>query len=445
MSSLNISENYKMHTDAMSKNLKALLDSQTFTEFRDYYLRIGMFDTELRFFDKKDGLYVKEHLNDPIITQIEKKDIKDYVESLAVICQATRNTEFKITLELEIKHILQNNTTTPYEKVGKVLDHIKQQRKHGIKIEHHEYLRDLMERMLLDWMFNDLKKKENEPVICNGLDSCLINIIKTKQKSQAPYTWKSLWSMARNHNNQSRYNTTTSAYMKNKKAYTHSLRKSFSYGELLITSKLFRHGYMYNRLSYARIQEFIERQYILTSTEKTFDKKFLAEWLSGYNWTSQEHKNKYESLKTECVKKWAIMIFELVKEEIEFLVPLIITKNKFSDTGRAHYNTTLDQYSNTTSAIEKPRVTFLDKNQLQEIIINNPICIMYKSLLNIPGLNVEELIQENFPEIKNIIKSINVCMNIPDFEHRYELTAIIDSIKKDNSGKLKLEQLEFIV
>ncbi len=403
MSNMTYSEIEPAH---MSMLLIRLMDSTSFNEFRDYFIRQGMIDLEYR--QWKNDSRAKKNAT---IRRVLKSTPQRYATDLNEVLSTPLTVDEVLELSTEIENI-QNTNNTPYDKVGEVITSVKKRCNADIKIKQHSQFRQILEQMLLNWTCFDIYNEPNKE-ISKDLVADTINIINKKQ-AESTDSWKHIWSLKRDayvrepkdpDENQESYIYT------NRNKLRHNLRKTFKNSEILITSSCFRHGYMYPNLSWSPFQDFMIRQYIFSVNEITFDKLFFKEWLSGYNWSTTEHSNKYDKLKTEYLDKWKELLENLVDQHLNYVFPFKL--NNSTSIREYSYDYKISELNNFDFY---PRLITLQREDLIIYALKkHPVLYLFKELLmhkhNISAEKIENIMNIYHPTIKNKFKMYNLIID----------------------------------
>lgn len=343
-----------MRKEQMAIHLVELLDSGSFTEFRNYYLRSGIYNTIGRYKSRiVGGKFESYNDPEPSVERLKAKEYTNlYMEAFGVFENDRPRPAFEAELERKILDAQNRSDLTPYDRVGLVYKYIKEQL-NTHKINQHTWLRMAMEKMLIDWTIRDLSKQPNTPVVTDIADAYK-NIIN--QKNQMPNErWAHLWNLdGRGYSPQMEDGSDRPQCIK-RQELRDTIRKNAEPGSLILLSSVFKRGYQLSSFSWAAFDNYLEHNYVLTATEETFDKKYFSEWLAGFEWSCDEHKERYEQYRDEQLKKWLSLVEAIVSEEITYLFPRPI-----------------DVYEFRNSLHKKQTINFQDTSVFKERVVNYP-------------------------------------------------------------------------
>lgn len=432
-----------MQQDYTNRILNELLDSESFEDFRDFYLRTGIALQNFRLIQEKN---VRDNYK---LYEIKSLKPSEYADRFAI---SFKDEGYKAVTILKplIRDAQNRKDLKPYDRVGLILNGIKTS---GLKVINHRELRSIMETMLMDWTIRDLKKLPDVPMIDDFETS--LNKMMIKKNEYGKLNWRQLWSTAMTHHRpasldqRDREIAITTCKTRNK------LRSELDVGEQLLYSRLFKNGFMYNRFSSFTLDNYLEQSYILNSDSKTFDKQFFAEWLSGKNWKSERNKEKFELFRATHLEKWYNIVDKIASQDITYLLP---SRNR-EQYSEEEYDTDLKNgvkidYTDTQKFINP--VSDLDglrKRVTISSIKNNPTLYLYRSMCtNVDQTELRNEIIKQSPDlisgldlVESLIIELEGTPNLNDVNNWFKHAKMFEYLMNSKQSEVSLELPSLLV
>lgn len=308
------------------------LDLPDFASIRDYFIREFASDKAMNSAtmnfnkDKKERYAPKEFLYGSIPNEKASERIDRLIDVALFNGSGTYNGKASKELKQQFKDLIwdkfevlfDDQKQAPYERVGALmnlfLDAAKAMSGTGVRLSH-VHMRRWMTEQLSQFCCADLKRTPHLPA-WDGLPSTVLGKITQDLNAKSPNAPLPLafprHDRAGERSVSHRTDRIYELYPKSADEFRHeaSVRKeqlsTLSPGQHLLMTPWMENGFQMNAFSWRNFENFIQRYYVMTATESTFDKSFFCEWVTfgGNRWSKPEYKKKYEEVWEAAYLEW---------------------------------------------------------------------------------------------------------------------------------------------
>lgn len=333
-----------LNKDFTAREVGIILDLPDFASVRDYYIRTfavlhDLSGWQASFKKTKVDEIGWKHGRLPRTSVVDQyaefcKTCLFSTGSRAVTIEGDVLTAFNALTQDRFIQLSNDETLSPYNKVGAMMRlFVDACTKLGNDKLH------LSHKRMREWMTTtlglgicDYYKKQPAAPCWNVPPSSTMRTITSALRANSPGTPLPVAFSTKPEERSAHYRVKSEDYVpypktddefRDEAAVRNNVLSALSPGQLLITTPWMEGGFQYNGFSWRTFDNFMQRYYMMTSTEDTFDRTFFCEWVAnrGTEWTRPDFKVKFEALWNTAYLEW----IELAKVVIPDIPSLAVS------------------------------------------------------------------------------------------------------------------------